>query len=263
MQTECISDQLEFQGLGRQEVVGRFDGGRTTSDGGLLALREVAERSGMLKRFAQCFTDYRSATRIEHTVEELIGQRVLANACGYEDLNDHHALRDDALLALAAGKRDIEGSGRVRQRDRGHALAGAATLNRLELTPADATAASRYKKIVYDGKAIERFFVDIKEQQLDLFADRTSTHTMRANQLRLWLASLSYVLVNEMRRVGLTGTQYARAQVGTIRTRLLKIAGIVKLSVRRVMISLSSVFPLQDLFARMLANIRRAYPLPS
>lgn len=103
----------------------------------------------------------------------------------------------------------------------------------------------------------------IKEQQLDLFADRTSTGTMRGNQLRLWLASVAYVLVNELRRAGLAGTEMARAQAGTIRTRLLKIAGRITFSVRRVVVSLSSVHPMQAVFAQVLANIQRAYPLTS
>jgi hypothetical protein len=101
----------------------------------------------------------------------------------------------------------------------------------------------------------------IKEQQLGLFADRTSTATLRSNQLRLWIASVAYVLVHELRRVGLQGTALARAQVGTIRTRLLKVGGLIRLSVRRVVVALSSVFPLQRLFAAALANVQRAYPL--
>jgi hypothetical protein len=127
--------------------------------GGLLLLREVAEGSGLLRQFAACFTDHRDPARIEHTVEELVSQRVLALACGYEDLNDHDVLRDDALLALAAGKADVTGGQRRRARDRGHALAGKSTLNRWERTPADATAAARYHKIVYDAAAIEDVFV--------------------------------------------------------------------------------------------------------
>ena len=470
MQTDCTPQQLEFQGLGSRRVVAAFDGGRQTSDGGVLLLREVAERTGLMRRLAACFTDHRRREIIEHTVEELLGQRVLAQALGYEDLNDHDTLRDDALLALAAGKRDLVGAHRRREQDRGHALAGRSTLNRLELTPAEATAASRYKKIVYDAAAIERLFVEhfldvhatpparivldldatddplhghqegrffhgyyghycylplyvfcgefllaarlrtadrdasagsveelerivaqirarwpaveiwiradsgfareaimawceandvhyvlglaknarlrraigrelteaqrrqaqthapartykelryrtrkswsrerrvvakaeylpdkanprfvvtslsaercdartlyegiycargdmenrIKEQQLGLFADRTSTATLRANQLRLWIASLAYVLVHELRRVGLRGTAWARAQVGTIRTRLLKVGGQVKLSVRRVRVALSSVFPLQGVFAQALRNLQGAYPL--
>jgi hypothetical protein len=436
----------------------------------VLLLREVAARTGLIRRFAACFSDHRRPEFIEHTVEELLGQRVLAQAQGYEDLNDHDTLRDDALLALAAGKRDLTGAHRRRERDRGHALAGRSTLNRLERTPAEATAASRYHKIVYDGEAIEGLFVDhfldaharppsrivldldatddplhgqqegrffhgyyrhycylplyifcgsfllcaqlrpsdidasagaveelkrivgqirarwpgvaiwiradsgfareaimawceangveyvlglarnarlgralgveleqarqerertgrsarrfkdfryrtrkswsrerrvvgkaeqlrgkanprfvvtslpqdrlsastlykkvycargdmenrIKEQQLGMFADRTSTATMRANQLRLWIASLAYALMHELRRVGLAGTALAQAQVGTLRTRLLKLSGVVTLSVRRVRIALSSVFPLQRVFERALLNVQRAYPL--
>jgi hypothetical protein len=451
-------------------VVARFDGGRITSDGGLLLLREVAEGTGLLRRFADCFTDHRAPELIEHTVEELVAQRVFALACGYEDLNDHDVLRDDALLAVAAGKPDATGATRKRARDQGHALAGKSTLNRLEGTPATATAAARYKKIVYDGAAIERWFVAaflaahatppaevvldldatddplhgrqegrffhgyyraycylplyifagefllaaklrradgdgaagaveevarivaqlrarwpgvrivvrgdsgfardalmtwceahdvdyvlglarnarleamvaldlalaeigcavtqapvrlyrelayrthdswtrvrrvvakaeylpgkanprfvvtslpvarwaaaalyeelycargdmenrIKEQQLGLFADRTSTATMRANQLRLWFSSVAYVLVETLRRVGLAGTALARAQASTIRTRLLKLGALVTVSVRRVVIALSSVFPLQRVFSQALANLQRAYPL--
>jgi hypothetical protein len=470
VQTDCKATQFEFQGLGRRQVVARFDGGRLTSDAGVLLLREVAERTGLVRRFAQCFTDHRDPTRIEHTVTELVAQRVLALACGYEDLNDHDVLRDDALLAVAAGKTDATGATRARARDRGHALAGKSTLNRLERTRADATTATRYAKIVYDAAAIEGFFVAaflaahatppaeivldldatddplhgqqegrffhgyyraycylplyifcgdfllcaklrradgdgaagavdevarivaqirarwpqvrivvrgdsgfarealmawceaqrvdyvlgvarnarleaavadalaqartqhaatgaparvfkdftyqtratwtrarrvvgkaeylpgkpnprfvvtslpaarwaaaalyedlycargdmenrIKEQQLGLFADRTSTATMRANQLRLWFSSVAYVLVETVRRVGLAGTELARAQVGTIRTRLFKLAGLVRVSVRRVTLALSSVFPLQRLFAQALANLQRTFPL--
>ena len=470
MQTDCSPRQLAFQGFGSREVVAAFDGGRQTSDAGILLLREVSEGTGLIGRFANCFTDHRRADRIEHTVEELLGQRVLGQALGYEDLNDHDTLRDDPLLALAAGKRDVTGEHRLRERDRGHALAGRATLNRLERTPADATAASRYQKIVYDGEAIEELFVShfldahnqppsriildldatddplhgqqegrffhgyyrhycylplyifcgsfllcaklrrsdidgsagsveelerivgqirarwpeveiwiradsgfardeimtwceandveyvlglarnarlvaeitpeleqareqvgrtgrgarrfkdfryqtlkswsrerrvvgkaeqlrgkanprfvvtslsshqvrastlyrkvycargdmenrIKEQQLGMFADRTSTATMRANQLRLWIASLAYVLVDELRRVGLQGGALAKAQVGTIRTRLLKVSGLVKLTVRRVRVALASGFPRQAVFEQALANLQRIYPL--
>jgi hypothetical protein len=101
----------------------------------------------------------------------------------------------------------------------------------------------------------------IKEQQLGMFADRTSTATMRGNQLRLWIASLAYTLVHELRRVGLPGSSLAKAQVGTIRTRLLKISGLVKLSVRRVRVALASAFPLQGVFEQALANMQRIYPL--
>src|SRR5207248_9999178 len=93
-----------------------------------------------------------------------------------------------------------------------------------------------------------------KEQQLGLFADRTSTATMRANQLRLWFSSVAHVLVETVRRVGLAGTALAQAQVSTIRTRLLMLGALVTVSVRRVVIALSSVFPLHRLFAPALAT---------
>ena len=469
MQTECKASQLEFQGFGRRQVVADFDGGRISSDGGLLLLREVAQRSGLLERFAGCFNDYRDPRLIEHQVAELIAQRVLALAQGYEDLNDHDTLRDDPLLALAAGKQDLIGTQRVRARDRGHALAGKSTLNRLERTPLQLKPKERYTKIVYDAVAIEALFTDdfiraqpqppeqlvldldatddplhgqqegrffhgyygcycylplyifcgdfllcaklrtsdrdgsagaldevkrivaqlrtvwpevritlradsgfareelmkwcedhqvdyvfglarnprlqaligeelaiaeaqsrdrgkpvrifkdltyqtldswscsrrvvgkaehlpdksnprfvvtsyslermaaaplyeelycargdmenrIKEQQLGLFADRTSSATMRANQLRLWFAAMAYALINRLRHLGLRETELQRAQVSTIRARLLKLGARITISVRRVVASLSSAFPLQALFAQVLANLQRASP---
>ena len=468
MRTDCTSDQLEFQGLGRRRVVGRFDAGLATSDaGGSVLLREVAERTGWLRGFGACFRDGRSVRRIEHTALELVSQRVLGIALGYEDLNDHETLRDDPLLALASGKRDVLGMERARERDRGHALAGKSTLNRLEHGRSEVT---RYHRIDHDAGAIERHLVGcfldahaeppseivldldatddplhghqegrffhgyygnycylplyvfcgdhllvaklrpsnqdasagaveelsrvvaqirtrwpaveisiradsgfarealmawceanqvhyvlglarnarlqraiggplheakqrcevsgeavrsfveldyrtkktwsrtrrvvakaealpgkanprfvvtslaadrapaqalyetiycargdmenrIKEQQLALFADRTSTATMRANQLRLWFASMAYVLIAQLRRSGLAGTVLARAQAGTIRLRLFKIAALVRLSARRLVISFSSAYPLQTLFATVLANLHRVSSL--
>jgi hypothetical protein len=85
----------------------------------------------------------------------------------------------------------------------------------------------------------------IKEQQLDLFADRTSAATMRANQLRLWLASFGYVLLDALRRIGLRHTQFARATCGTIRRKLLKIGAQVRKSVRRIKVAMASACPYQ------------------
>ena len=85
----------------------------------------------------------------------------------------------------------------------------------------------------------------IKECQLDLFADRTSAKTMRANQLRLWFASMAYVLVCALRRVALQHTQFARASCGTIRLKLLKIGALVRTSVRRIKLAMPSAFPYQ------------------
>jgi len=94
----------------------------------------------------------------------------------------------------------------------------------------------------------------IKEQQLGLFSDRTSCHAWWANQFRLLLSSLGYVLLETLRRLGLNGTQLARAQVGTIRLRLLKIGAVITRNTRRVRLWLSSSFPLQQLFCSCLVH---------
>jgi hypothetical protein len=450
--------------------VGRFDGGTISSDAGALLLREVEQRTGIVAAFARCFRDHRSPLLREHDVEHLVAQRVFALCLGYEDLNDHDELRSDPLLSSVVGKCDPIGQERVRERDRGKALAGKSTLNRLELTAADATAKSRYKKIVVDCDAVNRFFVEvfvnehrqapeeiildfdatddplhghqegrffhgyyggycylplyvfcgesllcarlrpsnidaskgtieelerlvpqlrqawpkvkivvrgdsgfareeimkwcedhdvdyvfglaknarlteeigteleaakaqydetkkparlfrdfsyrtldtwsrarrvvgkaehlekganprfvvtsisatkrdgrslyeevycargemenrIKEQQLHLFADRTSAATMRANQLRLWFSSVAYLVMHALRSVGLRGTELAEAQCVTIRSKLLKLGAQIRVSVRRVYISFAESFPYRDLFARVLANLRGLAPL--
>jgi hypothetical protein len=95
----------------------------------------------------------------------------------------------------------------------------------------------------------------IKEQQLGLFADRTSCHAFLANQFRVLLSAAAYVLVETLRREGLTGTELASAQVSTIRLKLLKIGGRIVRSVRRVVLHLASPFPLQELFRVVLARL--------
>lgn len=102
MNTQCHSNndqlELEFQGLNRKKVISKFDGGYVTSDGGALLLREVEARTGLISELAGCFEDYRNSNKIEHTVEELVAQRVCALALGYEDLDNHDILRADPML---------------------------------------------------------------------------------------------------------------------------------------------------------------------
>ena len=464
MKTECIGERFGCKPLGRRDVVARFDGGDITSDGGSLLLRELEAKLGIIRRFAACFTDHRDPERVEHTVEELVAQRVYGLALGYEDLNDHDSLRHDPMLAVLVGKTDPKGETRREARDRGKALAGKSTLNRLELTPADATSESRYKKIVLDDGKARDFFVEafvrsydkppreitldldatddplhgkqegrffhgyymhycylplyifsgdhllcaklrpsdidaaegaieelarivghirkawpdvkitiradsgfcreaimawceangvdyvlglarnsrlqktlapelagakaiyeetgqaarvfkdfeyrtrtswsrrrrvvgkaehlargpnprfvvtsksagevgarelyedvycgrgemenrIKEQQMMLFADRTSTHLMRSNQIRLWLSSVAYVLVNALRRVALAGTKMARAQCGTIRLKLLKIGALIRVTVRKVWVALAESYPWARVFRAAWRNL--------
>jgi hypothetical protein len=123
------------------------------------------------------------------------------------------------------------------------------------LPAAEAAAQSLYETIYCARGEMEN---RIKECQLDLFADRTSAATMRANQLRLWFASLAYVLMCALRRIGLTHTQFANATCGTIRLKLLKIGALVRTSVRRVAIAMASACPWQHEFALAHAMLRRA-----
>ena len=160
MKTECSQLAFEFQALGARQVVADFTGGTITSDAGGLLLREVETRTGLLAKFAKCFDDYRDGEKIEHSVADLLKQRIFALALGYEDLNDHEHLRADPLLATLVGKRDVTGAERVDPRDRGKPLAGKSTLNRLELTPARASIKSRYKKIVARQDKLAAWFVD-------------------------------------------------------------------------------------------------------
>ena len=100
----------------------------------------------------------------------------------------------------------------------------------------------------------------IKEQQLALFADRTSSSRMKANQLRLWFSTAAYLLIHQFRRLGLKGTRMARAQCDTIRLKLLKISAQIKISVRRILISLASGYPYERIFAQVYRNLIRAGP---
>lgn len=467
MHTECTQTSFGFHPLGRRQVVAQFDGGDISSDGGGLLLREGENRTGIVRQFARCFVDHREGERVEHTVEELVGQRVFGLALGYEDLNDHDQLRSDPLLAVLVGKSDPHGERRRREADCGKALAGKSTLNRLELTPAEATAEDRYKKIVMNPDAMDRLLVDvflqahrkapseivldldatddplhgnqegrffhgyyreycylppyifcgefllgarlrpsnldasagaveelerivgqiraawpevkivmradsgfcreailawceqhevdyviglaknqrlrrivgaamhrakqqwqqtgqparvfaafacrtrkswsrkrrvvgkaevlekgenprfvvtslpeevwpaqklyeklycargerenrIQEQQLYLFADRTSTALLRSNQLRLYFSSVAYLLLQALRRLGLAGTEMARAQCQTMRLQLLKIGAQIRITVRRVWVSLAGGYPYAALFAQVYAHLQRA-----
>jgi hypothetical protein len=123
-----------------------------------------------------------------------------------------------------------------------------------------ADAATLYEKVYCARGDMEN---RIKEQQLHLFADRTSAHTMRANQLRLFFSSMAYILLNELRRVGLEGTKLEHAYVGTIRLRLLKVATVVTVSVRRIRLAFSSAFPMWQVLRHAVEKIRRAYPSPA
>jgi hypothetical protein len=123
------------------------------------------------------------------------------------------------------------------------------------LAPAEAAARHLYEAIYCARGEMEN---RIKECQLDLFADRTSAATMRANQLRLWFASAAYVLLCALRRIGLAHTRFAHATCGSIRLRLLKIGALVRVSVRRITVAMASGCPAQHEFAAAYRRLRIA-----
>ena len=122
------------------------------------------------------------------------------------------------------------------------------------LSPRKAAAKRLYEKLYCARGEMEN---RIKEQQLGLFADRTSAETMRANQLRLYISSFAYLLMHALRRLGAQGTEFARAQCTTLRLKLLKVAARVTITTRRVWLSFSQTYPWAETFAEVLANLRR------
>jgi hypothetical protein len=94
------------------------------------------------------------------------------------------------------------------------------------------------------------------KEQFSLFADRVSSETMRANQMRLYLSAMAYILVSGLRRLGLQATELAEAQVSTIRTKLLKIGTQIRVTVRKVWVSMASSYPWQDLYRQVWTNLR-------
>jgi hypothetical protein len=451
-----------------------FSGGTLSSDGGVLLVRQADAGLGLTRTLAGCFCDQRNQLFVDHSMQQLLAQRIYGLALGYEDLNDHEQLRRDPLLATACDKTDPLGQDRVNPLARGIALAGPATLNRLELsnnqhsrchklphdpgkvenclltmgvrclpkhareiivdldsmghlvhglqegrhfsayyggycylplyivvgdvvlwaqlrtsdrdgadgavpalekvvaairrrcrkariivrgdsdfcreeimvwceeqrevhyclglaknpvlteklTPALVRARQRHclcgapsvrefdefdyrtrkswsraRRVIGKAEVMSqgdnpRFIVTnlpakgckgdkdrerftparlyeelycargemenvLKQQVLDLQADAMGTHHLASNQLRLWLATFAYMLLERLRTLGCHGTELARATAGSIRLKLLKVAAQVTVSVRRVYVQLSSAFPAQALFRRCHARLMR------
>jgi hypothetical protein len=155
--TDCREQSWLFQDLGNRKVEVDFGGGYLSSDGGGLILRELERHSGLLRDFSGCFVDYRDQRYVEHSVQELVSQRIHGLVLGYEDLNDHDHLRLDPIHGLIAGKSDPLGQDRILERDKGKALAAHSTLNRLELS-AEAIDA-RYHKIQAQPDEIEPLLI--------------------------------------------------------------------------------------------------------
>ncbi len=146
MRTQCKPDSLSFGTSGGRELVGAFDGGAITSNGGAVLLAAADRKLGLSRKLAACFKDHRLAECVRHSLPDLLRQRIFGLALGHEDLIDHDQLRfDPALTAVLDNPTGV--------------LAGRSTLNRLE--HAGKVDRDRQHKLDHDGKAIERLFVDL------------------------------------------------------------------------------------------------------
>src|SRR5258707_10849349 len=140
--TECNQSSFGFEACGSRQIVARFDGGTISSDGGAFLLRQTDQRLNMLPRLAECFLDGRKQDQVEHSVLEMLSQRVYGLALGYEDLNDHEQLRKDPVFGILA-----------RREEPGAPLAGKSTLKRMEL---GAGVQDRYKKITFWEEGLDQ-----------------------------------------------------------------------------------------------------------
>jgi len=145
--TECTQSGFGFEACGSREIVARFDGGTISSDGGAFLLRQTDKRLNLLPRLAECFLDGRNQDLVEHSILEMLSQRVYGLALGYEDLNDHEQLRKDPVFGVLAGREELE-----------EPLAGKSTLNRMEL---GAGTKDRYKKITFWKDAMDELLVKV------------------------------------------------------------------------------------------------------
>ena len=154
--TKPISHQLNFGRLERREVIANFEGGRITSDAGIVWLAELDKKLRITEIFAEGFQDYRNPSSVDYPVHQLLAQRVYGIILGYEDVNDHDKLRHDPALAIALDNLNFIDSTEA-------SLAGKSTINRLEYCPETILdqATSRYHQIEAVAPQIETAFVDI------------------------------------------------------------------------------------------------------
>jgi hypothetical protein len=147
---------LKFGKKKVKELLANFNGGRITSDAGIVWLAELDKKLKITARFAECFQDHRNLAYVDYSVHQLLAQRVYGIALGYEDVNDHDQLRYDPALAIALEKLNFDDSSST-------ILAGKSTLNRLEYCPETILQQqeSRYHRIEGNPSEIEKAFVDI------------------------------------------------------------------------------------------------------
>ena len=150
------SQQLNFGRIKGKEIIANFEGGRITSDAGIVLIAELDKKLKITERFTDCFQDYRNLSYIDYSVYQLVTQRIYGLVLGYEDVKDHDKLRHDPALTIALKKLDFIESNQG-------SLAGKSTINRLEYCPDSILnqKESRYHRIEADPKKIEKLFIDI------------------------------------------------------------------------------------------------------
>jgi hypothetical protein len=161
MNTECTARTYQFDNLGRRQVVTDFSGGSITSDGGLVFIAAVDQRTRLSERVAGCFSDYRAAHRVQHEVEDLVAQRLYGIVQGYEDLNDHDVLQHDPMFGIALGKLSNEAQS-------AQALADKSPLNRLEqaMHIERDMSGERYVKFNVDPERMAQVLVEVSLEQM-------------------------------------------------------------------------------------------------
>ena len=153
-----LDHPILFSDLGARQVVADFSGGTLSTDAGALLLRQVDDHLQLTHSLALCFADQRHQAWVEHSVRQMLAQRIYGLALGYEDINDHQQVRRDPLLATACDKTDPLGAQRLHPADRGIALAAPATLNRLELSNNRNT---RCHKVPHDPAKIQACLLNL------------------------------------------------------------------------------------------------------
>ena len=227
MQTDRSAKQFDFEGFEGRKVVGGFDGGALTSNGGAALLREADRAIGLTSRFARCLSDGRDQDLIVHKLDTLLAQRVHAIALGYEDLNDHDDLRHDPVLGLLSDTL-------IPRRTDVATLAGKSTLNRLEHGLKGAT--SRYAKITVDDAAMDQLFLDLyvaahdsppKRIILDLDATDDPIHGAQEGRffhgyyrcycyLPLYIFDGRHLLLARLRRASIDASAGAKEEIARI-----------------------------------------------
>jgi hypothetical protein len=292
------------------------------SDAGIILLAELDKKLKISQQFANCFQDYRNSSYIDYSVEQLVTQRIYGLVLGYEDVNDHDKLRDDAALAIAIALEKVD-----KLESNQVSLAGKSTINRLEYCPETILNQenSRYHRIEHDPKKIEKLFVDIFLQsykkppsQIILDMDVTDDqvhgnqegaffntyyqgvcyaplyifcgHHLLVAKLRpsnvdpadgaleelqrviglirkewpntriLVRGDSAYareeILMQAFRHHCLSRTSFSQATVGTIRLNFLKLGARITVSVRRILIAITSACPFQDIFSIAYSRIQ-------